>query len=860
MDAVSFVRKHYENRAFRCMYKPSELVGKGTYGRVFKGTSPNGAVVALKEIIVDPEEGIPLSTLRELSVLRKIQSYNSPHLVQMLDVSVTTLNNALCIYVVFEYVECDLARFLSQHAPRNGLPPETIRDLSEQLLRGTDFLHSHRIVHRDLKPANILIDRDGRQLKITDFGLARVLGWEAALTPVVVTLWYRAPEILIQSEYLSPCDIWAAGCIIAELFNLKPLFPKDNELAMMVAILQTLGFPADCDWPALSYLKKSDFRSVGRKTSLRGSVNTTDSAALDLLERMIMFNPKRRITASDALSLPYFHPRPNTFPGLPFQSRSSHQLSTMATNPPTHSHRKPVVPTLMRQHRHSTIPTHMPQTCASAVLCSQSRSGTQTYASVARQALACSGSSGWDEVDSAISVHSTSNSSAVASVRISNSNAATMHKTQRDTTLSGESDQLQQELLISVVKHAIGEEVIAEKPSSWSAPASVSSVSPTVASAPGRRPVTRQQTRATRRYTQPTVSSAPMACTTGSWVPPVSVSLTTVSEHEVKQNVENGARAQRPRKTARRRTIIGVANAAAKESVILAVPIIPASTVASILNGQRVNDVKNARAMVTSKSLIGRQSLTAAPLHIHDHYWPQSSESAPNEQHYHQRLNKLLERHQIKQLKHLRNGQPSPGLSRSGRYSLGPTSSLSTLMPVCEVPRLESVNNHYGESYSRTVSGTGQLNGSIQVGDCKPNPTACSPSKLARISTKSCCIAPPLPPPSNHTSRSTDPLLLVSTVPGPAIQNPQTAKVCHALDDEEDVSEIRLHNEEVYAEDEVNADTEDPDSHVVNTSLGINSAMTGLALVTRTQSISSQNSGCDTAGFIATPSPTVSST
>lgn len=82
MDPVSFVRKHYENRAFRCLYKPSELVGKGTYGRVFKGTAPNGAVVALKEIIVDPEEGIPLSTLRELSVLRKIQSYNSSHLVQ----------------------------------------------------------------------------------------------------------------------------------------------------------------------------------------------------------------------------------------------------------------------------------------------------------------------------------------------------------------------------------------------------------------------------------------------------------------------------------------------------------------------------------------------------------------------------------------------------------------------------------------------------------------------------------------------------------------------------------------------------------------------------------------------------------
>lgn len=106
------------------------------------------------------------------------------------------------------------------------------------MLRGTDFLHSHRIIHRDLKPANILINKETLRLKITDFGLSRVLGWESSLTPIVVTLWYRSPEILIQSEYLSPCDIWAAGCIIAELFNLQAIFRADTELEMLKLIFQ----------------------------------------------------------------------------------------------------------------------------------------------------------------------------------------------------------------------------------------------------------------------------------------------------------------------------------------------------------------------------------------------------------------------------------------------------------------------------------------------------------------------------------------------------------------------------------------------------------------------------------------------
>ncbi|VEL20313.1 unnamed protein product [Protopolystoma xenopodis] len=219
-----------------------------------------------------------------MSVLKKVQYYRCDHLVQMYDISLARKDDKLMIYIVFEYIECDLARFLSHHVPPTGLPPETVRDLSEQLLRGIDFLHSHRIIHRDLKPANILIDKEGRQLKITDFGLSRVLGWESPLTPIVVTLWYRSPEILIQSEYSSPCDVWGAGCIIAELFNCKTLFIADTEIALLKKIISTVGFPDESEWPEESYLKRTDFAKASKISKLRSRIKTNDGTALDLIE------------------------------------------------------------------------------------------------------------------------------------------------------------------------------------------------------------------------------------------------------------------------------------------------------------------------------------------------------------------------------------------------------------------------------------------------------------------------------------------------------------------------------------------------------------------------------------------------
>lgn len=160
----------------------------------------------------------------------------------MLDVTLSRRCEETVFYIVFEYIHWDLAHFLESVPKDQGLTLNNIRELSAQLLKGIDCLHSHRIIHRDLKPANILIDQAGRNLKITDFGLSRVLGWDTPLTPVVVTLWYRSPELLILSEYLSACDVWAAGCIIAELFNLAPLFNAKTEMLVLQKIFKYVPF------------------------------------------------------------------------------------------------------------------------------------------------------------------------------------------------------------------------------------------------------------------------------------------------------------------------------------------------------------------------------------------------------------------------------------------------------------------------------------------------------------------------------------------------------------------------------------------------------------------------------------------
>uniref|UniRef100_A0A8C6ZRL1 cyclin-dependent kinase n=1 Tax=Nothoprocta perdicaria TaxID=30464 RepID=A0A8C6ZRL1_NOTPE len=282
-------------------------IGEGAYGKVFKARDlkNGGRFVALKRVRVQTsEEGMPLSTIREVAVLRHLETFEHPNVVRLFDVcTVSRTDRETKLTLVFEHVDQDLTTYLDK-VPEPGVPTETIKDMMLQLFRGLDFLHSHRVVHRDLKPQNILVTSSG-QIKLADFGLARIYSFQMALTSVVVTLWYRAPEVLLQSSYATPVDLWSVGCIFAEMFRRKELH-KYPELTLYFSFHSVIGLPEEEDWPNDVALPRNAFTSRPAQP-IEKFVPDIDELGKDLLLKCLAFNPAKRISAYVALSHPYFH-------------------------------------------------------------------------------------------------------------------------------------------------------------------------------------------------------------------------------------------------------------------------------------------------------------------------------------------------------------------------------------------------------------------------------------------------------------------------------------------------------------------------------------------------------------------------
>ncbi|CAO1616505.1 unnamed protein product [Sympodiomycopsis kandeliae] len=292
-------------------YQRIEKVGEGTYGVVYKARDltpeGNGRIVALKKIRLEAEdEGVPSTAIREISLLKELKNEN---IVRLYDI----IHQEAKLYLVFEFLDLDLKKYMDVVAGQpDGMGPEIVRKFTYQLLRGIYYCHAHRILHRDLKPQNLLIDKTGN-LKLADFGLARAFGIPLrTYTHEVVTLWYRAPEVLLGSRHYSTAiDMWSVGCIFAEMAMKSPLFPGDSEIDEIFRIFRTLGTPTDESWPGVKTLP--DYKSSFPQWSgvpLAKAVPALDEAGLDLLRGMLVYDPAGRVSAKRGLTHPYFQSLP----------------------------------------------------------------------------------------------------------------------------------------------------------------------------------------------------------------------------------------------------------------------------------------------------------------------------------------------------------------------------------------------------------------------------------------------------------------------------------------------------------------------------------------------------------------------
>lgn len=408
-------------------YRKIAKIEEGQYGVVYKAQDKEtGEIVALKKVkpIATLDEGFPITSLREIRAMM-LQGRGHPNIVQVREVVASApkqraqvdaagrtragatgtgtgteaeaeaeaeATGTPTVYIVMEYLDHDLKSLLA--TPRGRFLQSEVKCLVQQLLTAVAYMHDACwLVHRDLKTSNLLYSNDGH-LKVADFGLARLYtaaaGALGRMTPLVVTLWYRAPELLLGEPCYTPAvDVWSVGCIFAEIVLRAPLFAGRSEAEQLRLVFDALGAPtAGGCWPGYAQLPLARARGAPAARGCAPGISprflarfrgALTQSGVDLLLRMLAYDPARRITAAAALRHPYFADEP-----LP------RDIALMPTWPSTHAferarrdHSPPANPLLVAQDlaraaAASAPPAKQPR-CDPTILDSNSESDDDGY-------------------------------------------------------------------------------------------------------------------------------------------------------------------------------------------------------------------------------------------------------------------------------------------------------------------------------------------------------------------------------------------------------------------------------------------------------------------------------------------------
>ncbi|CAH3138825.1 unnamed protein product, partial [Pocillopora meandrina] len=293
-------------------YKKIDFLGEGQFATVYKAEDQEThAIVAVKKIKLgqrsEAKDGINRTALREIKLLQELRH---PNIIGLLDVFGHKSN----ISLVFDFMETDLEVIIKDTSI--VLSPANVKSYMIMTLQGLEYLHMNWILHRDMKPNNLLIDDKG-VLKIGDFGLARSFGSPTKVyTHQVVTRWYRPPELLFGARiYGTGVDIWAVGCILAELLLRVPFLPGSSDLDQLSRIFETLGTPSEDSWPGVTslpdYVEFKKFPGI----PLKDIFSAAGDDLLDMLDRLLDCNPAGRVNATQALKMPYCSNKPVPTPG-----------------------------------------------------------------------------------------------------------------------------------------------------------------------------------------------------------------------------------------------------------------------------------------------------------------------------------------------------------------------------------------------------------------------------------------------------------------------------------------------------------------------------------------------------------------